>query len=137
MQYLGCPNGGIDGRQPFDYRFLHYWNNDVNLLCFICLVYNLIVKMSKCNTLKDAKQPVAAYLRAQCYFDHLLLQHILTPDKILVIFSSIFNSWHNLNHLLQHIKTSNLNLVLQHIWTPDVIIHDLVRFNKPEILNQV
>ena len=25
----------------------------------------------------------------------------------------------------------------QHIWTPDVIIHDLVKFNKPEILNQV
>ena len=25
----------------------------------------------------------------------------------------------------------------QHIWTPDVIIHDLVSFNKPEILNQV
>jgi hypothetical protein len=27
--------------------------------------------------------------------------------------------------------------MLQHIWTPDVIIHDLVKFNKPEILNQV
>ena len=26
---------------------------------------------------------------------------------------------------------------MQHIWTPDVIIHDLVSFNKPEILNQV
>jgi len=26
---------------------------------------------------------------------------------------------------------------IEHIWTPDVIIHDLVRFNKPEILNQV
>ena len=25
----------------------------------------------------------------------------------------------------------------QHVWTPDVIIHDLVSFNKPEILNQV
>ena len=28
-------------------------------------------------------------------------------------------------------------LSFQHIWTPDVIIHDLVKFNKPEILNQV
>ena len=27
--------------------------------------------------------------------------------------------------------------LFQHIWTPDVIIHDLVSFNKPEILNQV
>eukprot|EP00090_Calanus_glacialis_P009961 TRINITY_DN18345_c0_g1_i1.p1 TRINITY_DN18345_c0_g1~~TRINITY_DN18345_c0_g1_i1.p1 ORF type:complete len:466 (-),score=107.54 TRINITY_DN18345_c0_g1_i1:448-1845(-) len=26
---------------------------------------------------------------------------------------------------------------IEHIWTPDVIIHDLVSFNKPEILNQV
>ena len=26
---------------------------------------------------------------------------------------------------------------LQLFWTPDVIIHDLVKFNKPEILNQV
>ena len=25
----------------------------------------------------------------------------------------------------------------QLFWTPDVIIHDLVKFNKPEILNQV
>ena len=25
----------------------------------------------------------------------------------------------------------------QLFWTPDVIIHDLVSFNKPEILNQV
>ena len=30
-----------------------------------------------------------------------------------------------------------LMILFQHIWTPDVIIHDLVRFNKPEILNQV
>ena len=26
---------------------------------------------------------------------------------------------------------------MQLFWTPDVIIHDLVKFNKPEILNQV
>jgi hypothetical protein len=25
----------------------------------------------------------------------------------------------------------------QLFWTPDIIIHDLVSFNKPEILNQV
>lgn len=29
------------------------------------------------------------------------------------------------------------SITLQLFWTPDVIIHDLVRFNKPEILNQV
>ena len=27
--------------------------------------------------------------------------------------------------------------LLQLFWTPDVIIHDLVNFNKPEILNEV
>ena len=33
--------------------------------------------------------------------------------------------------------TSVSSITLQLFWTPDVIIHDLVRFNKPEILNQV
>ena len=27
--------------------------------------------------------------------------------------------------------------MINNFWTPDVIIHDLVNFNKPEILNQV
>ena len=30
-----------------------------------------------------------------------------------------------------------IHILFQLFWTPDVIIHDLVKFNKPEILNQV
>ena len=31
----------------------------------------------------------------------------------------------------------NLPFLFQHIWIPDIIIHDLVKFNKPQILNEV
>lgn len=27
--------------------------------------------------------------------------------------------------------------LIKHFWTPDLIIHDLVNFKKPEILNEV
>ena len=37
-------------------------------------------------------------------------------------------------------STGELNVrgdMVDHFWTPDIIIHDLVSFYKPEILNQV
>ena len=41
------------------------------------------------------------------------------------------------NIVIDFLRTLYKLLSFQHIWTPDVIIHDLVKFNKPEILNQV
>ena len=59
----------------------------------------------------------------------------------------IYIFWWHLCYRMHHIwiypsswifsDVVNVIHILQHIWTPDVIIHDLVRFNKPEILNQV
>ena len=37
-------------------------------------------------------------------------------------------------------STGEINVrgdMINNFWTPDIIIHDLVNFNKPEILNQV
>ena len=37
-------------------------------------------------------------------------------------------------------STGEINVrgdMVDHFWTPDIIIHDLVSFYKPEILNQV
>ena len=41
------------------------------------------------------------------------------------------------NMKYKNIYKSYIILLFQYLWIPDVIIHDLVMFSKPEILNEV
>ena len=96
-------------------------------------------KYKKRPNLKIADRRSLFCFKILCWFT--ILRFAATNVLIIYIF------WWHLCYRMHHIwiylsswifsDVINVIHILQHIWTPDVIIHDLVRFNKPEILNQV